>query len=215
MQADNSEDEEIEFLLPPPRDRDAGRGNGRAGAILLVMFLVALNILALAILLNPPWARELRRLSNLALAPARGPSAAPTSAALPGAASAPTVPPDLPPNIYITSLRVEPDPPKRGQELVFMVTFLNTTDAQHSLRWQVLIYRPGNLGHSLGETSVAGVNDLPRGALELRAAGSWRMSGPGPCEQVIVRVVRVAEGQVAPLIRPDGQFFEHGMSVCP
>jgi hypothetical protein len=121
----------------------------------------------------------------------------------------------IPAGVYVTALRLQPSRPRRGQEITFLVTFLNTAGKPAELRWGVFVYRPANRYQSFGQTSMrSGI--VQANVMEALAAGSWKLTGGGPCEEFGARVawMRPNEG-LAMLASPGGQTFEQRFSVCP
>ena len=138
---------------------------------------------------------------------------APIVTSAPTLAPRPTAP--IAPGLYVTSLRFEPAPPKRGQDIGFYTTFLNTAAGDQNTRWLVYVYRPDNFRNSFGETSTAPIT-VPRGQLELKALGGWKLGGGGGCEDFVARVaIKDNNNQVTFLNQTDGQMFESRFSVCP
>jgi hypothetical protein len=114
----------------------------------------------------------------------------------------------------VTDLRTEPDPPLRGPELRFVVTFANTTIGPVDLRWIVYIYRPDNPKTSFGETTITS-SQVQVGAYDVKSLGYWRLPLGGPCENFVARVAAIDQNNKAfHLLRPDGQTFEKNLTVC-
>ncbi len=144
-----------------------------------------------------------------------------TSATLMATATAtdtpiPLIPsPTISPGVYVTSLRLEPPSPKRREDVGFYPTFLNTTSSEQGYRWLVYIYRSDNMKHSFGETPKS-TPPFPIGAVELRASGTWKLTGGGDCENFIARVAWInQDNQPIPFTKPDGQVYELAFAVCP
>ena len=159
------------------------------------------------------------------------PTLAPTALPLPTASTAATLAPPtaratatqllssptppIAPGLYVTNLRLEHAPPKRGQEIGFYATFLNTAAGEQNSRWVVYVYRPDNFRNSFGETTTAPMT-LPVGQKELKSAGSWKLGGGGGCEDFVARVAWKDEGnRVTFFNKPDGAIFELPFQVCP
>lgn len=141
------------------------------------------------------------------------PTENPSPSATPTATATPT--PTVVPGFYVTNLRLEPSAPKRREDVTFHVTFLNAAGADRSYRWLVYIYRPDNFRHAFGETPKS-VTTIPPGSLEQRAAGTWKLTGGGDCENFIARVAWIDENnQPIPFSMPEGRVFEFPFSVCP
>jgi hypothetical protein len=119
----------------------------------------------------------------------------------------------FPPGVYVVSIRTDPSPPKRRDEVVFYPLMLNTTGAVASYRIVVYIYRPDQINR-MGE-SFSNLVSLPLGQSEQVAPG-WRLSGPGGCEDLIVRVGWVDDlKRFTQFNRTTGQGYEQPISVCP
>jgi hypothetical protein len=132
---------------------------------------------------------------------------------VPTVASRPTAP--IAPGLYVTGLRFEPAPPKRGQDIGFYATFLNTATGEQNTRWTVYVYRADNLRNSFGETTAT-LTTIPVGQKEQKVLGSWKLSGGGECENFIARVGWKNENnQTIIFNKPDGSLFEQPFTVCP
>ncbi len=144
-------------------------------------------------------------------------TASPSATLGASAAISKTTATDAPPNIYVTDLRAEQQLPRRNQDIYFDVTFLNTTGSTQALRWDVLVYRPGNLRQYFGQSLPIGKGDsIPPGSAQVRSFGPYRLSGNGPCEDIVLRVARMDNTSPAGFIdRPDGSPFMETITVCP
>ncbi len=123
--------------------------------------------------------------------------------------------PSAPPGVWGVSVRVDPSPPKRGQQLTFFVTFLNTTGAVQHRKWYVKIFPPDSK-NSKGETPKVD-NDLPVGTSEFQS-GQWSLTGPGPCEEFLARVFWIdqSNNNVVEFIKPDQSGGPAaGLNICP
>ncbi|GEM_PF-4277856 len=119
-----------------------------------------------------------------------------------------------PPGLFVTNLRIDPDPPIRGADLQFTASFLNTATGDQNLRWSVLLYRAANPANSFGETAAA-MTTFPPGTREVRALGNWGIPLGGPCEYMFARVTWLNQDNVeVPFTAPDGKVFEKGFTVC-
>lgn len=126
-----------------------------------------------------------------------------------------TATPVVAPDVYVTSLRLEPSAPSRREDVAFYPTFLNATNAEQSRRWLAYIYRPDSYRHAFGETPKS-TTLFPVGATEQKAAGVWRLTGGGECENFVVRVAWINEdNQPVAFARQDGQVYELPFTVCP
>jgi hypothetical protein len=135
----------------------------------------------------------------------------------PSSATATGQPVEAAPGIYVESMRLDPPTPRRNQDLFFYVTFVNTTGAVQPVRWDVLVYRPDNSRQYFGQSLPVGKGEsIAPGTHELRSFGPYRLSGGGGCEQVVVRIGRLEEGQPAVLFnQPDGNSFLQTITICP
>ena len=125
-----------------------------------------------------------------------------------------TIVPVVAPGVYVLGVRTEPAPPRRREDIAFDVTFQNTTTSPQSYRVVVYAYRPDQK-NSFGETP-AGNLGIPNGTAEQKAFGVWRLTGPGGCEDIVVRVGWQDDTKKITLFsRPDGKVFEQLMAVCP
>ncbi len=109
-----------------------------------------------------------------------------------------------PPGVWGVSVRVDPPAPKRGQNVTFFVTFLNSTGSSQGFRWRVRIFYPDNLKNSFGDTSPR--NDtIPVGTTELPSDNGWAVRGPGDCIQFLARVYSVdpSSKQETEFLKPD------------
>lgn len=154
-------------------------------------------------------------------APASAPSATPHLKTPP--AAAPTVVPASPtpnppvtavPALYVIGLRPDPQSPRRGQDVSFFVTFVNTTNIPLTYRWAVYLFKPDQPAHSFGQTGPH-VAVIPPGTQEIRTPTTWSLTGHGPCENFLVRAGWVnGTDQVMYFTRPDGELFEQTLTVC-
>lgn len=129
---------------------------------------------------------------------------------LPKPAPAPGTPS---PNLYVTDLRVSPNPPTRGTALSFYATFLNTATGDQNPRWSVQVYRAGAPLNAFGETTAA-VTVVPPGTREVLSLGSWGIPLGGPCEYMFARVTWYDGDTEIPFRTQDGKVFEKGFTVC-
>ena len=136
-----------------------------------------------------------------------------TSTATPTSAVSPT--PALQAGLFVTGLRTLPDPPVRGPDLKFLVTFSNGTGRDQNYRWLVQIYKADTPNKSFGETTVSNA-PIPPGAIEQTSLGAWRLPLGGPCDYFFARVVSFnADNKPVPFTTPDGKVFEKGLTICP
>lgn len=136
------------------------------------------------------------------------PSPPPPPAPLP--AWTPT--PAVAPGIYVTSLGIDPPEPKsKPAQFSFRVGLFNTTGADRSSRWRVLIYRPDErrpMGDPQGQalTIPAGHSDQVTRPWEIKVMG---------CEPFYAKpVLEDADGRQTPLVQPNGQEIVVSFQVC-
>jgi len=131
-----------------------------------------------------------------------------------GAALA-TPAPAIPPGFYVTQIRSEPSPPRRGQSVGFHATFLNTTGATQNYRWLVYIYRVSNLRSSFGETAAQD-SSIAVGTFEIKTRSDWNTGVGLGCEDYLVRVAWLDQNrQAIAFSMPDGKPAEIYITVCP
>jgi hypothetical protein len=138
------------------------------------------------------------------------PSDVPT--ATPGIATL-TPTPISAPGLFVTGLRTDPNPPRRGSDIYFYPTFSNTTSTPQNYRWRILIYRPDTLTRSYSDTAVL-QSAFASGSSEQRSE-VWKIALGGPCEDYIIRVVWLDQNNVAlPFTTPEGKIFEKPVTIC-
>ncbi|MBI5033147.1 MAG: hypothetical protein HZB51_21720 [Chloroflexi bacterium] len=148
-----------------------------------------------------------------AVAPTIAPIIPPTPTLIPTPQPSPT--PAIPPGLYVTSLRIDPDPPLRGADLRFNPIFSNTLGKPQNYRWIVYVFRIDTPNRSYGETTRTNTS-IEVGTNELPSSGFWKLPLGGPCESFIVRVAWFNEENKAMMFTtPSGQVFEKGFTVCP
>lgn len=122
--------------------------------------------------------------------------------------------PTVNPGLFMSNLRIDPNPPTRGTDLVFSATFVNTTGAIQNVKWLVYIYRPDNSSNPFGQTTAL-LTGIPTGTNEFKGAGSWKIGLGGPCENYIARTAWLDQNnQRVNFTRPDGTPFEKPFTVC-
>jgi hypothetical protein len=140
--------------------------------------------------------------------------AAPTNTPTLTPSITPSPAPTLPPGLFVTGLRIEPNPPTRGTDLTFYATFANTTGAVQNYKWLVYIYKTDTPNRSFSETSAL-QSAIPTGTNELKSLGAWKLSLGGPCDYFFARVARLdQDNKPVMFTRPDGQVYEKGFTVC-
>ncbi len=136
--------------------------------------------------------------------PTRAPSATPLPIASPTVAA----------GTFVTNLRISPDPPLRGQDLSFYVTF--QTDVPTEFRAVVYIYSFDSPNKATGQTDEKWRVMIPAGTTELQALGTWQLRLGGGCENFFARVSYIdEENKKHTLTRPDGSAFEPPITICP
>lgn len=124
----------------------------------------------------------------------------------------PTVTPG--PGLFVIDIRTQPDPPVRNVEINFIVSFVNTTGNIQNQKWVVYLYRPGE-PNAFGQTTGATTTFLSTIG-EAQSAGSWKLSGGGPCENFVARAAWFNENNRAIFFTTfDGKPFEKNITVCP
>jgi hypothetical protein len=152
--------------------------------------------------------------SSPSAVPTNTSTATPIATATATATLPPTNSPTVAPGLYVTSLRFDPNPPLRGSDLNFYVTFLNTTGAVQNFRWLAYIYKPEDPTKLYGQ-STAGLFQIPVGTSELRSVGPWRLALGGPCEDLLARIVWLDQNNKAiNFTQPNGQVFEKNFRIC-
>lgn len=122
--------------------------------------------------------------------------------------------PTVTPGLFVINLRIDPNPPTRGSDLVFSATFVNTTGAVQNFRWLVYIYRPDTQNNPFGQTTPLSTG-IPIGTNEFKGAGAWKIGVGGPCENYIARAAWLDQNnQPVNFTRPDGAPFEKTFTVC-
>ena len=122
--------------------------------------------------------------------------------------------PTVPPGLFMINLRIDPNPPTRGSELVFSATFVNTTGTAQNYRWLVYIYRPDNPNNPFGQTTPL-LTGVPVGTNEFKGAGTWKIGLGGPCENFLARPAWLDQNNKPfNFTRPDGTPFEKSFTVC-
>lgn len=110
-------------------------------------------------------------------------------------------------------MRIDP-PPVRGQDLSFIVKFLNSMDHEESRTWLVYIFRADNQ-RGTGETTRTN-SALAMGAAEYLSNGSWKLALGGPCDYFYAQAGWVNdENKVVWFNTPTGSVFQKGLAVCP
>lgn len=160
------------------------------------------------------WTPTVSRSTSPTLALAQPSASLATSVAPTPVPATPRPSPTIPPGLYVTSLRIDPNPPTRGSDLVFHATFLNTTGTVQNFKWLVYIYRPETPTRSYSETTLT-MSSIPVGTSEFKSLGAWKLPLGGPCENFFARVAWFDENNKAiNFTKPDSQLFSQDFSVC-
>lgn len=109
-----------------------------------------------------------------------------TATRIPTTRPRPTNTLSAPPGVYVRSIRVDPPSPRRGQQVGFFVTFLNTMPVPQGYQWRVRIFEPDKR-NSFGDTAIIH-HDIPVGTTELPSVVNWGVFGPTACRTFIARV---------------------------
>lgn len=138
-----------------------------------------------------------------------------TPTLLPTLPPLPTPTPAFPPGLYVSNLRIEPNPPVRGTDLNFFVTFSNTAGSVYNPKWLVYIYRADTPNRSYSETTAL-QSAISAGTIEIKSLGSWKLGLGGPCDYFFARVGFLdINNRPVMYTQPDGTVFEKGFTVCP
>ncbi len=138
-------------------------------------------------------------------------TATPTPAATATPAPSPTS--AIPPGVYVTGIRIDPSP-VRGTPLIFLPTFLNSTEREQNYRWAVYIFRADNQ-RGIGETSRTD-SAVPAGSAELASNGSWQWPLGGPCDYFYAQVGWLsADNKITWFPATNGSIFQKGFTACP
>lgn len=108
----------------------------------------------------------------------------------PQAPAPPPSNPGLPPDVYVTNLRVSPNPPRQRQEITFTASFLNTNDAGVGMEWRIVLMDPNKQGRNknYGESRPWGIT-VPPGRSEFSLV-YIPVTSSGPCVTLQALVAR-------------------------
>lgn len=69
----------------------------------------------------------------------------------------------LPPAVYVTNIRVSPNPPSRRAEITFTASFYNTNRESVGMNWRIILLDPNKEGRNkdFGESPFAGITVPP------------------------------------------------------
>jgi hypothetical protein len=133
----------------------------------------------------------------------------PTSTVAAPAANAPSNPLA---GLYVTRIRVNPNP-RKNELIYFFVTLTNTTGKPQFHRVCAELYRPGDI-NSLGITSCP-PQTIPPGTGEVMT-GPWNLTGIHACVALRARPVVRDEGETRiALHQPSGADLWLDLQVCP
>ncbi len=116
------------------------------------------------------------------------------------APATPTI--NAPPGVYVTNIRVSPPQPRRGENVTFFVTFLNTAGSPQSYRWVVLVYKPEQK-NSFGESAPM-LSMIPVGQTEQASSDNWAIRGGCDPTTMTARVFWVdSDNRKTEFLKPD------------
>lgn len=69
----------------------------------------------------------------------------------------------LPPAVYITNIRVSPNPPGRNNTVTFTASFYNTNRESVGMNWRIILFNPNRQGNNkdYGESPFSGITVPP------------------------------------------------------
>jgi len=119
------------------------------------------------------------------------------------------------PGVYVTAIKIDPNPGKSGQSPTFTVTFENRTGQPQIYRWFIKIYEKDQ-PQSFGETSKL-ESWLPINTITLPSVSDWKTTAvASECSFYIARVFWLdANNQVNEFSKPNGASTATGFNVCP
>lgn len=96
----------------------------------------------------------------------------------------------MPPAVYVTNIRVAPNPPHRLEPITFTASFWNTNRESVPMNWRLILVDPYRQGRNkdFGESPFAGIT-VPPGRTEFSITYSPVNSG-GPCVPLQVLAAR-------------------------
>lgn len=192
----------------------AGRGAPEPGASIVVTPTTELTG-TITVIPPAPAPTVNAAIPTTAPAAVASPTAVPLASPSPGAVTSPAAT-EVPAGLYVTSVRTTPPTPRRNQDVVFFATFLNIVGKPQTTPWTVLVYRPNELRNAFGQTGIGPLPNMAAGSVEVQATGTWKLTGPGNCENFLVRVAAVDPNKALTFFKkPDGQVFEQTIAVCP
>lgn len=139
------------------------------------------------------------------------PSPASTISPIPTPALAPQDTP-VPPGIYVNSIRLNPPDAKKGQDITFIATFVNTSGSQPS--WRVcaeIFLEETNKSHGITPCQN---RTIPAGTTEIEL-DTWAARGIAGCVNYRARAVFISENNRTAFKKTDGSDYWLPYSVCP
>lgn len=141
------------------------------------------------------------------------PTAVPTTRVprTPTTAATPTQ--NVPPGVYVTKLRIEPAAPRSGDQITFFASFLNTLGQTQEYNFCVEIFKPDNVGKSVG-ISTCTPQKVDAGTSEFTSSG-WNVR-EGACTDYLARAISEDQAKArTPFQNPDGSIPYLAFQVCP
>lgn len=113
----------------------------------------------------------------------------------------------LAPDVYVTDIRVSPNPPHQRQEITFTASFINTNPQNVGLEWRIVMLNPNKSGRNKdwGESQLVGIT-IPTGTSEFSLVYTPVTSG-GPCVTL--------QALVARRLDDNGRFLLPGVKGTP
>lgn len=90
----------------------------------------------------------------------------------------------LPPDVYLTTLQPAAKP-SRGQDLIFVATFENTTNETRQFEWEIRAWKEDGGSHGFGNSQHARLV-VPAGHSEIQTPIGLQVKGGGGCERFYV-----------------------------
>jgi hypothetical protein len=121
----------------------------------------------------------------------------------------------IPPGVFVTDLKLSPDPIRVGNTFTFSPSFQNTASTPLNFNWRVLIYRADTPFKSYTDTTWTPTS-FPTGASSLNSMGQWVVPPGTACDYYYATVVwQDANNAQIPFMMPDGTPFQKGFTTCP
>lgn len=113
----------------------------------------------------------------------------------------------LPPDVYVTGIRVSPNPPPQRQPITFTASFLNTNPNSVGLEWRIVMFDPAKQGRNKdwGESQLVGIT-IPPGRSEFFLSYT-PVTSSGPCIPLQATVARSLDD--------NGRFLLPGVNGSP